>query len=207
MVTRQNRIRHPHLECRQGIWTLRVRVPEDVRLRVGLSEVRRSLKTRSFEQAQQLAARHVSRLKDLFDLAHDTTLSGAEIQALAQNYFKNLAPQAAMFRPTTSEPSLERREQAAFADEEIADLRRQIVAHSFDGLVLRAVGEALHGSGIEASDLPASELNNVAHAIARAMIEHLPTGASLADVLELKPITKVSVSYAMACSPWADAKR
>jgi len=47
--------RVPHLQRRHGTFHLRVRVPDDLRLRVGLREVRRSLHVHTFAEARPLA--------------------------------------------------------------------------------------------------------------------------------------------------------
>ena len=60
--------RFPHLQRRNGIFHLRMRVPRDVWLRVGLREVRRSLATYSPREAQTLAAIYVARLKGVFEM-------------------------------------------------------------------------------------------------------------------------------------------
>lgn len=47
--------RTPHLQRRQGTYHLRVRVPDELRLRVGLLEVRRSLRVHTLSEARPLA--------------------------------------------------------------------------------------------------------------------------------------------------------
>ena len=83
-------IRHPYLESRNGIWTLRVRVPPDVQLRVGLREFRRSLRTDSFRKARQFAAHHVAQLQELFEMARDQELTGDQIATIARRTFAAL---------------------------------------------------------------------------------------------------------------------
>jgi hypothetical protein len=46
--------RVPHLQRRQGTYHLRVRVPDDLRLRIGLHEVRRSLRVHTLTEARPL---------------------------------------------------------------------------------------------------------------------------------------------------------
>lgn len=173
MVTRQNPNRHPHIESRNGIWTLRVRVPRDLRARVGLTEVRRSLGTDSLRHARDLAAQHLARLRELFELAKTTALENAEIQAIARNYYETLVPEAERFRPRTSDPAWERLEQAALAEEEITDLERQIAASSYKRNVARAVDDALSQRNLQLDELSATDANKLTNAIARALIENL----------------------------------
>lgn len=56
----------PHLQRRNGIYHLRVRVPNELRLRVGMLEVTRSLKTPVLQKARLFAAIFGPRVMEAF---------------------------------------------------------------------------------------------------------------------------------------------
>ncbi|WP_374656758.1 tyrosine-type recombinase/integrase [Phenylobacterium sp.] len=130
-------------------------------------------------------------------------MSDAEIQALAQDYYKTLAPQAERFKPRTSEPEWEQREQAALAEEEISDLKRQISGRSYKSDVSRAVDDALSQRNLQIDDLSASDANKLTNAIARALIENLRLFMHRLDepVLPYEPVDPLLKGFTNASPP------
>ena len=68
-------VRPPHLQRRAGTYRLRVRVPDDVRMRVGSPEVRRSLRVHTLTKARPLALKYAARVMEVFDMARTRTLT------------------------------------------------------------------------------------------------------------------------------------
>lgn len=73
-----------HLERRSGIFGLRVRVPDDIRLLVGMVEVRRSLRTHDPFQARVQSALCAARLFEVFAIVRENqdSLTQNEIQKM-----------------------------------------------------------------------------------------------------------------------------
>lgn len=80
-----------HLERRLGIFYLRVRVPDDIRSLVGLTEVRRSLHTYQASRARTLAAVFAARVFEVFAMAQSRELTQEKVRNLLGNCFSDLA--------------------------------------------------------------------------------------------------------------------
>ena len=95
----------PHLHRRNGIFHLRVRVPDVVRLKLGMCEVHRSLKTYNLAKARLLAAVLVPRVQEVFQMAAMTTIDRLQLTSLLQSHFDQLATQADEgYLPRTDRP-------------------------------------------------------------------------------------------------------
>lgn len=166
-------LRHPYLESRNGIWTLRVRVPPDVQLRVGLREFRRSLRTDSSRKAQQLAAHHVARLQELFEVARKQELGDDQIKLFARRTFAEL--DARLPRPPRDceIPEFWRSEQIGFAEEQVASLNEQAKARWFETAITESLLSALGASGMCPGDLTPDSLDDAYDAVLKAHIEGL----------------------------------
>ncbi|HVR90357.1 MAG TPA: DUF6538 domain-containing protein [Novosphingobium sp.] len=81
----------PHLHRRNGIFHLRVRVPDVVRLKLGMCEVHRSLKTYNQVRARLLAAVLVPQVHEVFKMAATTTMDRLQLTALIRSNFEDLA--------------------------------------------------------------------------------------------------------------------
>lgn len=166
--------RVPHLQRRNGIFHLRVRVPHDVRLRVGLSEVRRSLETYHLREAQTLAAFFVARLRGAFEMIKHQEFGKDDARQLVAACFEELvkeAEEAPAFSPITDEPHLELSEQREMAKERISDLRWQITGREYEGRIKRRSETALAAHGLSVAVLPHGRRSDLFEGVARAMIE------------------------------------
>jgi hypothetical protein len=67
--------RPQHLQLRHGTFHLRLRVPDDLKALVGLSEVRRSLNAHTLSVARPLALKYAARLMETFDMLREQNLS------------------------------------------------------------------------------------------------------------------------------------
>ena len=79
--------RAQHLQRRSGIFHLRIRVPDDIRSLVGLTEVRRSLRTYQPSRARTLAAVCAARVFEVFDMVRTKELSKDQVRGLVCNLF------------------------------------------------------------------------------------------------------------------------
>jgi hypothetical protein len=165
--------RHPYLESRNGIWTLRVRVPPDIQLRVGLREFRRSLRTDFPRKARQLAAQHVARLKELFEMARDQELTDDQIATVARRTFAALDSRPPRPPRDCEVPEFWRVEQIGLAEEQVASLREQAKGRWFETAVTESVLSALDGLGLRSDDLTTDSLDDAYDATLKAHVESL----------------------------------
>lgn len=88
-----------HLERRQGIFGLRVRVPDDIRPLVGMVEVRRSLRTYDPFRARIQSAVYSARLFEVFAMArsNQATLDRDEVRAMVADCFREVFLNAVNF--------------------------------------------------------------------------------------------------------------
>lgn len=164
-------IRHPYLESRNGIWTLRVRVPPDVQLRVGLREFRRSLRTDSIRKARQLAAHHVAQLQELFEMARDQNLTEDHIADIARRTFAALDGRRPRAPKDCEVPEFWRIEQVAMAEEHIASLKAQARDGWLDESIKESLRAALRAGQLEPQSLAPESLDAASEAVLRAHIE------------------------------------
>ena len=83
-------VRSPHLQRRNGIYHLRVRVPDDVRSLLGRSEVRRSLGTYVYGRARRSAAIYAARVLETFVMIRQTEMTKADAAELVSACFHDL---------------------------------------------------------------------------------------------------------------------
>jgi hypothetical protein len=80
----------PHLQRRNGIFYLRVRVPDELKLRIGMLEVRRSLKTYAPARARLLAAIYVPRVMEAFEMLRANEFTRDDARAFVLACFNDL---------------------------------------------------------------------------------------------------------------------
>lgn len=161
----------PHLQRRNGAFHVRVRVPSDVRLRLGMGEVCRSLGSCSYARAKSLAAIFAGRLKEAFVVIVGEGLDQAKARELVRGCFRDLIAETERyggFVPSTAWPDLEISEQREASMERILQLRAQLEAHSFDGQVEGLTSAYLGGDA--ATVLP-QRRHDLMEGVARALIE------------------------------------
>jgi len=166
--------RFPHLQRRNGIFHLRMRVPHDVRLRVGLREVRRSLATYSPRHAQTLAAIYVARLKGAFEMIKQVNWGKDDCLSFVWSCFNDAmleTEEHGGFVPRSSEPDLEVAEQRGMSEERISELRSQISYRKFDGSVQHWTQSACEDRGIALWSLPASRRLDLFEGVTRVLVE------------------------------------
>jgi integrase len=164
-------VRAPHLQRRNGIYHLRVRVPDNVRPLLGLSEVRKSLATYSFTKARSLAAQYAAKVMDAMKLIAEKEWSGDRARTLVQQCFAGLKAEADRldgFMPSTNRPDLEVEEQRFYGEERLYDLRRQVARSSFDPDVTLLADRLVQG---ELKQIPSARRIDIMSGVARALVE------------------------------------
>ncbi len=159
--------RVPHLQHRHGSYHLRVRVPDDLKLRVGMVEVRRSLRTSSLSVAHRLAARYAARLKEVFEMLRTESYTLERARAFVAACFHDIVDKPTQpFVSRTDWPDLEIAEQRGLAGEHLSELEDEIATGNLAPQRQTWVTALLRQHGIEPASLP----NNVAHDLSLGML-------------------------------------
>lgn len=164
--------RVPHLQRRHGTYHLRVRVPDDLRLRVGSREIRRSLRVHTFAQARPLALKYAARVMEVFEMARSQPLAREDIRSLVQACFADMSRQMDDgFFPTTDRPDLEvELQQTLFADQTV-HVSAQLDALDFGHPVTTEAERVLRQVGLSASDVSEARMADLCTGLARALLE------------------------------------
>jgi integrase len=164
--------RPQHLQRRIGTFHLRVRVPNDLRARVGLLEVRRSLRVHTLAEARPLALALAARVLEIFDVLKQVTLSKEDSRALIDAAFADLHQQAdGGYVPATSEPDLEVEEQRCLAQERQAEVSAQLETGQFKADIRRSAARLVAGRGIDPKAQPGWVREDLMQGVARAIVE------------------------------------
>lgn len=166
--------RAPHLQRRNGIYHLRVRVPDHVRPRLGQNEVHRSLGTYACSRARILAATYAARVMGAFKMIAENDLSTERARQLVRSCFADLIKETenyGAFVPVTSEPDLETDEQRHFSKLRIADLQQRRGDRQYGGDVETLTEQLLGSSGISLAAISPTRRIDLLDGIARALIE------------------------------------
>ena len=161
----------PHLQRRNGIYHLRLRVPDELRLRVGMLEVTRSLRTSVPTRARLLAAIFGPRVMEAFGMIKSGEFSRDDARQLVCSCFDELAAEAEEgFVPSTDWPELEIAEQKEMSKGRIAELRHSVHVRDFDGPTLAMASAYLARQGSALASLPSARRLDVLEGTARALI-------------------------------------
>ncbi len=164
--------RVPHLQRRHGTYHLRVRVPDDLRLRVGLREIRRSLRVHTFAQARPLALNYAARVMEVFEMARSQPLNRDDIRSLVQACFADMSRlMDDGFFPTTDRPDLEVEQQQTLFVDETVHVSAQLDALDFGHPVTTEAVKALRQAGLSTDDLTDARMADLCSGLARAMLE------------------------------------
>lgn len=162
----------PHLQYRQGIYHLRMRVPDDLRSRVGMSEVTRSLKTGSFSKANRLVTRYAARLKETFEVLTNANYTKERARSLIQTCFADLAKETdGGFIPTSPDVDLELLAQRVMSEEFIRDLSASIASRTFSDGFIRQAKAVLTRNKVAVDALSDTALHDLYDGLARGMVE------------------------------------
>lgn len=151
-----------------------MRVPDAVRLKLGMCEVHRSLKTYSQARARLLAAVLVPHVQEVFRMAKANTMSRLQLTSLLRSYFDELASEVdGGFVPVSDQPELEIAEQREMSLGRIDELQAQVSCNAFDLAVQDAAARVIGSKVADLIKLPAAFQSDVCHGAARAEIEQL----------------------------------
>lgn len=167
-------VRAPHLQRRNGVYHLRMRVPDAVRPRLGRCEVRRSLATYNVGRARTLAARYAARVLEAFEMIRSEEFSREDARTLVVSCFSDLNVEMEAqggFVPSTDDPDQECSEQHEMSLERISDLGSQLRALRFDGSVQGHAERLLNSRSLALSELSSARQIDLMSGVARALVE------------------------------------
>lgn len=199
----------PHLQRRNGIYHLRMRVPDAVRQVVGLTEVRKSLRTYAPSEARRLVGIFSARLREAFLMIVQGNLDKQQAVQIIQSCFSELAARAEnerCFIPETATPEFELAEQKQLGGEHISDLQHQAHTHAYSGAVTAAVANLLSAYGVNLSSQPPGIKADLLQGVVRAMIEQERAAIVRLDD-RLAPYTPVDALFAHQGSQFVYAKK
>lgn len=182
--------RAPHLKRRNGIYHLRVRVPDRLRDRVGRQEISKSLQTYSPALARRLAASVSDKVMETFAMLDEfTNISPDQARELIQACFAQIRREIdarSAFLPRTDQPEAELEEQAYLTSEEIGRLTLEIETSTFSDITTRAAQELLAAQGVHLGQISEPSQRMLLNGMARALIEQQRFGlARLHDPLAI----------------------
>ena len=127
--------RAPHLNRRNGIYHLRMRVPDRLRERIRRQEVCKSLQTYSYPLARRLAASVSTKVQETFEMIdQNTNITLDQARKLIESCFDDIRREVDLqgpYDPWTNEPDRELEEQACLAEEAIGRLAQEIESNAF----------------------------------------------------------------------------
>ncbi|MEG3181815.1 DUF6538 domain-containing protein [Sphingomonas sp. LT1P40] len=159
-----------HLQRRSGIFHLRIRVPDDLRSLVGLTEVRRSLRTYQPSRARTLAAVCAARVFEMFDMVRMMELSKDQVRGLICNLFNEMTREVEGAAGTRLS-DWERNEQLYCSSEMTATARVQRALGAYDETVQSIARRALVPAGMRMTDLSSGSRDDLLDGAARALVE------------------------------------
>jgi integrase len=149
-----------------------VRVPDDLRARVGMLEVKRSLGVHDISSARRLSLACAARLMETFEMLRTDALDTQAIRSLVRNCFADLAKIVEPgFTSTTSRPDLEIAEVATHSNGRLAELSDQIAVGLYDRTVCKTAALAVANAGYDPSQQPEPVRAGVKNGVARALAE------------------------------------
>lgn len=167
-------VRAPHLQRRDGVYYLRLRVPDALRPLVGQTEIVKSLRTASIRIARPRSALLTALVMEAFDVIKTTEMTANDAKRLIQGCFvQAIAKQEAepRFVPQTDDWDLEFEEQRTLAEDRIAELDSQTVSERYDGEVLTRVRGLLTRNGFSQHDISEARFKDLANGMARILVE------------------------------------
>ncbi|MBX7532052.1 site-specific integrase [Qipengyuania sp. 1XM1-15A] len=167
--------RSPHLKRRNGIYHLRVRVPDRLRDRLGRQEISKSLQTYSPTLARRLAASVSAKVMETFAMLDEfTNVSPDEARELIQACFADIRRKVDAFPPFTPEtpfPEMEVDEQLFLAGQEIAKLTLEREQRVFSKSTANQAQRALALRGIDMKLIAPGARARLLDGFARVLIE------------------------------------
>lgn len=167
-------VRAPHLQRRDGVYYLRLRVPDALRSVVGKTEIVKSLRTASLRLARPRSALLTALVMEAFEVIKTTDITATDARRLIQGCFvQAIAEQEALpcFVPQTEDWDHEFGEQRCLAEDRVSELDTQTVSENFDSEVLNRVRGLLTRNGFSQHDIAEARFKDLASGIARILME------------------------------------
>ncbi|WP_373473439.1 DUF6538 domain-containing protein [Sphingorhabdus lacus] len=167
-------VRAPHLQRRDGIYHLRIRVPDAIRPQVGKTELVRSLRTYSFRKARPLAALLTALVMEAFEMIKTNEMTTHDARRVVQDCFVQVMAEEDKyggFVPSTNEPEFEIHEQRVLTEDRITGLQTQIVTNNFEPGIQHRVRDLVIRQGYNPNMLPDTRVNDLANGVARVLVE------------------------------------
>jgi integrase len=162
----------PHLQRRNGIFHLRLRVPDELRLRIGLREVRQTLRTHSATRATLLASIYIPRVREVFEVLRTEDFTKEYAQELLRSRFDDLFRVADRgYIPYTNCPDLEIQEQAALSRDHIFALEVATATSNFPRSLRVTASELCATNGWSFENLPEDRQTDLLQGLSRALVE------------------------------------
>lgn len=164
--------RAQHLQRRSGIFHLRIRVPADIQSLVGLTEVRRSLRTYQSFRAKALAAVCAARVFEMFAMVRTKELSKDQVRGLLCNLLNDMEREVEGAAGTRARLSdWERNEQLYCSSEMTATVHAQRALGAYENEVKLIAQRALGAAGLTIADLSPAARDDLLDGAARALVE------------------------------------
>ncbi len=161
----------PYLIRRDGTFYVRVRVPRDLVGRVGIIEVRRSLKSGRYHECRLLALRYATRVKVLFDMIRAEDLSKEQSLEKIRAVFADLSEKVEpAFIPTEIDPWLELERLTDDAEFHRQWLKRQIASGQFEPIIDGMTRSLLARQGVSVTGAT-PRAQEMTFGVARALVE------------------------------------
>jgi hypothetical protein len=164
--------RPQHLQRRGDTYHLRVRVPDDLRMKIGRLEVRRSLGVHTSSAARILGAKYAARVMEVFDMVRVKQFTKEDARALVVACFRDLATEVGGgLICESSDPATEIAQQRHYSQEALSDLTFQAQSTEFSGSVRQRASELLGEQGRNLSQLRPEMQVALLSGVARALAE------------------------------------
>ena len=163
-----------HLQRRNGIFHLRLRVPDAIRLRVERTEIVRSLKTYSVHHARLRAALTAAKLTKVFKMIAVNEFNANDARSLINECFVGLTEdmdKVVGFIPSSTDVWHEIEDQRQMSLEFISELETKRISRIFSGDAISKADALLATRGMSLSDLPKPRQIDLLDGVVRALVE------------------------------------
>lgn len=165
----------PHLQRRNGIFHLRMRVPDRLRPRLERIEINRSLKTYSSMTARKLSANVLVSLQETLTMVeNDIQITPEKARAMVQSCFEEFKYSNDLHAPfsiNTANPDIKIAEQEILSQAKINDLVNQASCRTFNKDVQIRTSEYCQRKHIDFDALNAKDQSRLLYAFAQVLIE------------------------------------
>lgn len=168
-------VRAPHLQRRDGVYYLRLRVPDALRPLVGQTEIVKSLRTASLRIGRPRSALLTALVMEAFEVIKTTEMTANDAKRLIRGCFVQVIAEQEeqpSFVPDTEDWDQEYGEQRFYAESRIEALKTQIDSKKIvDAEVCRRVRDLMTRNGFSQHDISKPRSDELADGMARILVE------------------------------------